>query len=208
MNQARLPLVAITLMAALASHANAQTPGPGRPTAGIFGGGSLPSGDFNDEVGTGWHAGALLKMRAYGALDVRVDGAYSKFAKKDIVGTLATVTTNAHLIHGTLDGQVNLGPDSAAYPGDNSVSPYLLAGFGLYNLDYDATCTGTSGTGCAGFVDPERRTHSGVNIGGGASIPLLGTRTFIEGRYHRIMRKTTEGQSRAMVTISAGIKIR
>lgn len=204
MNHARLSLLAIA-MVALASQAPAQTQGPGRLTAGIFGGGTLPSGDFNDEAGNGWHAGALLKMRMYGALDARLDGAYSKLGEKDLVGTIATVTTDTRVIQGTLDALVNLGPDSAAYPGDNSVAPYLMMGLGLYNLDYDAVCTGT---GCATFEDPGKKTHTGFNVGGGASIPFLGLRTFIEGRYHRVMRKTSDGQSRAFLMVSAGIKFR
>ena len=205
MNQVRLSLLALTVAAAFSSQADAQTMGPGRLTAGIFGGGTLPSGDFNDEAGGGWHAGGLIKMRAYGALDVRLDGAYSKLGKKDIVGTIATVTTDTHIVQGTLDALVNLGPDSAAYPGDNTVSPYLMLGLGMYSLDYDAECTGT---GCATFEDPGNKTHTGFNIGGGASIPVLGIRTFIEGRYHRIMRKASDGQSRAMVMVSAGVKFR
>lgn len=205
MNHARLILFAVTVTAAFSSRADAQVMGPGRPTAGIFGGGSLPSGDFNDEAGNGWHAGGLVKMRAYGALDVRLDGVYTNLGKKDIVGTLATVTTNTRILQGTLDAQVNLGPDSAAYPGDNTVSPYLMLGPGLYNLDYDATCRGT---GCPDFEDPGKRTHTGFNVGGGASIPFLGLRSFIEARYHRIMRKTLEGQSRSMVMVSAGVKFR
>ena len=204
MNHARLSLLAIS-MVMLASQASAQTAGPGRLTAGIFGGGTLPSGDFNDEAGNGWHAGALLKMRLYGALDARLDGAYSKLAKKDLVGTIATVSTDTRVIQGTLDGLVNLGPDSAAYPGDNTVSPYIMLGVGLYNLDYDATC---AGTGCTDFEDPGKKTHTGFNVGGGASIPLLGVRTFIEGRYHRIMRRTSDGQSRAFLMVSAGLKFR
>jgi opacity protein-like surface antigen len=205
MKQVRLSLFALACAAAFSSLADAQTPGPGRLTAGIFGGGTIPRGDFTEEAGTGWHAGGLIKMRAYGALDVRLDGAYNKLAKKDLVGTIATVTTDTHILQGTLDALVNLGPDSAAYPGDNSVSPYLMIGFGLYQLDYDATCTGT---GCPSFEDPGKPTHTGVNVGGGASIPLLGLRSFIEGRYHRIMRKTTEGQSRSMVMVSVGVKFR
>jgi hypothetical protein len=204
MNHLRVSVLAITLAAFSASHAGSQE-GPGRLTVGVFGGVSLPSGDFNDEVGNGWHAGALAKMRAYGVLDVRVDGTYTKFAKKDIIGTIATVTTDAYVTNGTIDALVNLGTDSAAYPGDNSVSPYLLGGFGVYQLDYDATCLGT---GCETFEEPGNRTHTGVNVGGGATFPLAGLRTFVEARYHRIMRKAAEGQSRGMVLISAGIKFR
>ena len=204
MNHARLSLVAMA-MVTLAFQAQAQTPGPGRLTAGIFGGGTLPSGDFKDEAGNGWHAGGLLKMRIYGALDARLDGAYSKLGKKNIVGTTATVSTDTRVIQGTLDALVNLGSDSAAYPGDNSVSPYVMLGLGRYNLNYDPTCTGT---GCTSFEDPGKKTHTGFNVGGGGSIPLLGLRTFVEARYHRMMRRTSEGQSRAFLLVSAGIKLR
>jgi hypothetical protein len=207
MNQTRLSVLALSLVAAGAlpvTTAGAQE-GFGRPTVGVFGGVSLPSGDFNDEVGTGWHAGALLKARAYGVLDVRLDGTYSKFAKKDIVGTIATVTTDGRVFYGTLNALVNLGPDSAAYPGDNSAAPYILAGIGRYQLDYKASCVGE---GCTTFEEPGKKSHNGINIGGGSTFPFAGLRTFIEARYHRIMRDTTDGSSRSMVTISAGVKIR
>ena len=204
MNQTRLSVLALSFIAAFSTTARAQE-GFGRLTAGVFGGVTLPSGDFNDEVGTGWHAGGLIKARAYGVLDVRVDGTYSKFAKKDIVGTIATVTTNGRVVFGTVNALVNLGPDSAAYPGDNSAAPYILAGFGRYQLDYKASCVGE---GCTTFEEPGKNTHNGINIGGGSTFPLGRVRTFIEARYHRIMRETTDGGSRAMVTISAGLKIR
>ncbi len=201
MKQACLSLLALAFIAA-AGTAKAQN-GFGRPTVGIFGGVSLPSSDFNDEVGTGWHAGGLVKMRAYKALDVRADGTFNKFASKDIVGTVATVETYATVIHGNLDLLLNLGTDSAAYPGDNSVSPYILGGIGTYHLDYKAECTGT----CENFEAPSRN-HFGLNIGGGATFPLMGLRTFVEGRYHRISRSVSQGSSRKMILISAGIKFR
>ena len=204
MSKLRLSLLAIALIS-FAATASAQDPtGFGRPTAGIFGGVSLPNGDFGDEVGTGWHAGGLFKMRAYKALDVRVDGTFTKFAEKKIVGTIASVETYGSVIQGTLNALVNLGPDSAAYPGDNSVSPYILGGFGEYRLDYDAECSGT----CEGFVEPGKHTHFGMNVGAGASIPFLGLRTFVEARYHHISRKASEGSSRNMALISLGIKFR
>jgi len=203
MNHLRLSLLAMALTG-FAATTEAQQ-GPGRLTAGVFGGITLPSGDFGDEVGNGWHAGALAKMRLYGVLDLRADGTFNKLGKKDIIGTIATVTTDAQLIHGNLDLLINLGPDSAAYPGDNSVSPYIMAGAGSYNLDYKADCTGT---GCSDFDDPGSRNHFGVNIGGGATFPLGPLRTFVEGRYHRISRSFSEGSSRSMILISAGVKFR
>ena len=142
-------------------------------------------------------------MRAYKALDVRVDGTFTKFAEKEIVFTNASVETYASVIQGTLNALLNLGADSAAYPGDNSVSPYILGGIGEYRLDYDAECSGQ----CETF-EAETQTHFGFNIGGGASVPIAGIRTFIEARYHRISRSVSDGSSRAMVLVSVGVKFR
>jgi hypothetical protein len=162
------------------------------------------SGDFKVEVGNGWHAGGLIKMRAYGPLDVRVDGTYVKLGSKDIVEDLATVSTDASIVFGTLNALLNLGPDSAAYPGDNSLSPYVLAGAGSYQLEYDFACEGQ----CTQFIFPGKRTHLGFNAGFGATVPLLGIRTFAEGRYHRIFRDIGDGGSRSMILISVGVKVR
>ena len=202
MNQIRTIVVAVFIGASVASTARAQ--GPGRPTAGIFGGVSSVSGDFKDEVGNGWLAGGLIKMRAWGPLDVRVDGTYVKLGSKEIAGAGVTVTTDGKIAFGTLNALLNLGPDSASYPGDNSVSPYLLAGVGSYQLEYDWTCTGE----CAPYTFPGRKTHTGINGGFGATMPLLGIRTFAEARYHRVFRELNDGASRSMILISAGMKFR
>ena len=178
--------------------------GPGRPTAGIFGGVTTPNGDFKDEVGTGWHAGGFVKMRAYGALDVRLDGAYTKFGKKNIEGTGVTLSTDANVTFGALNALVNLGPDSAGYPGDNTISPYITGGPSIYSLEYKATCAGA----CTDFEAPEKKTNMGLNVGGGATIPLMGIRTFVEARYHRIMQDELDGGTRSMMTLSAGVKFR
>lgn len=187
------------------SGAQAQSGIGTRPTVGIYAGPSFPRGALDDEVGIGWHGGAFAKIRAYGPLDVRIDGTYGKFGKKELVGTDATVRTNATVGFGTLSGLINLGPDSAAYPGDNTVSPYLIAGGGRYRLDFDAVCTDAS---CGSFIDPGIHTFWGINVGGGATVPLAGLRTFIEARYHRISRDEIDGGSRVMVLVSAGIKFR
>lgn len=201
----------VALVALVSLPATAQRPGPGRPTAGILGGVTFPTGDFKDEVSTGWHAGGLVKMRAYGALDIRLDGAYAKFGKKDIQGTAATVSTDANISYGTLNALINLGPDSAAYPEDKTNSPYLLAGIGRYRLDFKAVCNElvSGGIACSQFVPPTIKTYTGLNIGAGVTVPFFaGVRTFVETRYHRISRPLEEGGARGMVVLSAGVKIR
>jgi len=185
------------------SRAAAQGSGFGtRPTAGIFGGVTLPRGDFTEESGLGWHAGALLKMRVYQFLDLRLDGTYSKLGKKTLRGDTITIKTDASVQFATLDAVLNLGPDSAAYPGDNTISPYVLGGFGKYHLDYSASCVG-----CTSF-DDATESNWGINIGAGANVPVVGIRTFVEGRYHRMSRSVEFGGARTMFTASFGVKFR
>ena len=206
----RLSPVLIAIVAITSSAGAQRLAGPGRPTAGIFAGVTFPFGDFKDEVGTGWHACGLVKMRAYGALDVRVDGAYSKFGKKDIQGSTLKLTTDGNVTYFTVNLLANLAPDSAAYPGDKTNSPYLFGGLGRYRLAYDETCeeVNSGGTACSLYNPTVRRTYGGANIGAGVSVPFLGLRSFVEIRYHRISRPLSDGSTRSMFTASAGVKIR
>src|SRR4029079_6692613 len=208
MNHARLSF-AFALVAALSLSAQAQIPGPGRPTVGVFGGYSHPIGDLQETSGEGWHAGGLFKMRVYGILDGRLDGTFTKFGQKHIpvdiaTGGSATVHSSPKISYGTLTALVNMGPDSAAYPGDNSTSPYLFAGLGYYHLDFDFSCTGE----CQTFPETSSENHPGVTIGFGITAPFTGIRTFLVGRYHRIYRNNADGGSRSFATLSVGVKFR
>jgi len=208
MKHARLSLIAALLVGAVTTDAQAQL--FARPTVGIFGGLASPRGTLDDEAGSGWNAGALFKMRAYRALDIRVDGTYAKFGAVDfdiplVSGDTAVGHLDPKIPFATLDAHINLGPDSAEYPGDNTVTPHFLVGVGVYKLDYNFTCTGPC-------VDEIRiiptENHFGLNVGGGATIPLLGIRSFVEARYHRISQKPEFGDARTFITISAGLRIR
>ena len=211
MNRVIRLTVPVALVALVSLPAAAQRPGPGRPTAGILGGVTFPTGDFKDEVSTGWHAGGLVKMRAYGVLDIRLDGAYAKFGRKEVPDSAVTFSTDAKVTFGTLNALINLGPDSAAYPEDKTNSPYILAGIGRYRLDYQVGCEEVVGgsAACTGFIGRQPKTYTGVNIGAGVTVPFFaGIRTFVEARYHRISRSLEEGGARGMVFLSAGVKIR
>lgn len=207
----RLIAMAFIASAALAFPAESQLAGPGRPTAGIFGGVTFPRGDLGDEVGTGWHAGALVKMRLYGALDVRLDGTYNVFGEKEFRDSVKTVSTYGQVSFGTLVAVLNLAPDSAAYPTDRANSPYLIGGIGRYHLDYDPECSPNvpGGTACDNVTFRKAKWYNGINIGGGVTVPFFhGIRTYVEARYHRISRSVLEGGTRSMVLLSAGVKIR
>lgn len=197
-----LLLVAAMVTSMTPGVSRAQRVIPGRFAAGVFGGVSLPAGDFKDIVGKGWHGGALLKMDISRAFDLRVDGAYTPFGSKDVVFTDAVVTTHTKMTFATLSGVLNLGADSAAYPGDNSISPYLIGGAGYYRVRFDGTCSGV----CTDFVDAvQTQTNFGLNAGAGATVPLAGFRTFVEARYHSV-HVDANFRGNSVLLVSAGIK--
>lgn len=197
-------LMIIPAMAGVTPSAQAQRVIPGRFSAGVFGGFSKPTGGFKVLAGSGWHGGGFLKADISGSFDMRLDGTISRFGKKEIELTEpdATVTSNTRVAFGTLSGVLNLGSDSAAYPGDNSVSPYLLIGAGHYRYNYDDTCVGD----CTNLnLLTGLRKRWGIAGGGGASVPILGFRTFIEARYHVVRVDAIEPPA-SMLLVSAGIK--
>lgn len=196
--------VIFALLSICSVSAQAQSGFGTRPTLGIFGGLTLPSGDLGDELGIGAHAGALVSIRAYKQLDIRVDGAWNKFKSKDIEFSDATLETYGKLIYGTVNGVLNLGPDSSSYPGDNSVSPYLLFGSGAYNLDYDEECSGN----CGQFVQSEGKTFWGFSLGAGSNATFGPLHPFAEARWHRIQRGDSYGGARSLFTFSAGLRFR
>jgi hypothetical protein len=204
MKLVRTPLVILAGLSLYSISAQAQSGFLTRPAIGIFGGLTIPRGDFKLETDVGGHAGALASIRLYQQFDARIDGAWNKFPGKTIESQNATVKTDVTLIDVTLNGVLNLGPDSSSYPGDNSVSPYLMVGGGAYNLEYDATCTGQ----CELFTPPEKKTNAGFTIGFGTNATFGVFHPMIEGRYHRIFRSDDVGGSRTMFTFSAGIRFR
>jgi hypothetical protein len=202
MKLVRFIAVTLVLVSLYSISAQAQSGFGTRPTVGVFAGVTLPYGDFSDQVGIGGHAGGLVSIRAYKQLDVRRDGAWNKFAEKKLEGADFTIDTYAQVIYGSLDGVVNLGADSSAYPGDRSVSPFLSFGGGAYRLDYDEECSGA----CADQSEPT--TYFGTNLGIGSNATFGPLHPMIEGRWHRIWRDTGHGGARSFFTISAGLRFR
>ena len=176
--------------------------------AGVFGGISAPKGELRNETKVGWNAGGLVKMRIAGPLDVRLDGAYADFGSRQFNVTTATIDSKANLLFGTLNAELNLGPDSAQYPGDNSISPYIFAGAGRYQTKFDVTCTGQ----CALVLTTgDDRTAWGFNLGAGANIPIGPVPTFVDFRYHRFGTRFPglgEDGTGTLITASVGVKLR
>jgi len=139
---------------------------------GVGGGVSLPEGDVNDEVNTGWHA---LVTAALGSpmqpLGLRLDVAYSRFGFNDEVQT--TLGGEGHLTTGSATLNITYRLPKATWP----VSPYLLGGLGAYRTD------------CSFGPDCESTVRYGWNFGLGAKLFFLGFRNFVEVRWHRTTRQ-------------------
>jgi len=198
MRKAQLLLVMITALLAVSDEAGAQLR---QPQLGVYGGLTLPRGELKLQTNPGWHAGALGKIRVTRTFDARIDGAYSRLGSKTIEFADASVKSKSEILFGTLVAELNLGPDSAQYPGDNSVSPYINAGPGIYRFKFDDTCTGN----CEAFFASDEETTFGVSIGAGANVPLRRIPLFAEFRWHRFSPFET---TVTMFTFSAGFKIR
>ncbi len=178
-----------------------------KPQLGIFAGGTLPNGDFKQETDIGWNAGALLKVRVTRTIDLRVDGMFTQLGSKNIDFGNAEVDSKSNVALASLLAELNLGPDSAQYPGDNSISPYINGGPALYRYKFEGSCTGA----CDGFETEGEETKVGVNFGFGANVPLGRIPAFAEVRYHRFgtVFPITQAESTAtMITLSVGVKIR
>jgi opacity protein-like surface antigen len=199
-----LLLLAVTASFTVSQDAAAQIR---KPQLGIYGGGALPRGDFKVETDYGWTVGALLKVRVTRTIDARIDGNYAKLGSQSIEFSNADVESESELTFGSLLVELNLGPDSAAYPGDDSVSPYINAGPGLYQYKFEGTCAGE----CEGFLETGDESKIGVSVGFGANVPVRGFPLMAEARYHRFGTIFPIGQverTATMFTVTAGFKIR
>ena len=179
------------------------------PQVGILGGITQPTSELKEDAKTGWHAGGFFKIRITGPLDARIDGAYNKFGSQNFEFQNASIDFDNDLSYGTLGALLNLGPDSASYPGDNSISPYIMGAVGVYRFKSEGACTGTD---CSLIEVGDFTTSKvGFNIGAGANIPLMGIPVIAEFKYHRFGTEfpgTRADGTATMLTGSIGIKIR
>lgn len=199
-----LAALALSLLLVSVDRAGAQIR---QPQIGVSGGATVPTGDFKDDTGIGWNAGGLLKVRVWKSFDLRLDGLYSKLGSRNLEFANATVNSESNLSAASLLVELNLGPDSAQYPGDNSVSPYINAGPAWYRYKFEGVCTG----GCTGFEQEGEETKIGFNAGFGANVPYRGFPLFAELRYHRfgtIYPVTQVSSTATLLTVSAGFKVR
>jgi hypothetical protein len=140
---------------------------------GVAGGLSLPEGDLDDQVKTGWHALATAElaspMHPWG---LRFDVAYSRFGFSDKVQ--AGLGGEGHQSTGSATLNFTYRLPKVTWP----IQAYLLWGLGAYRTDCSL------GPGC------DSRVRYGWNYGLGAKFFFLGFRNFIELRGHRTKSRT------------------
>lgn len=173
----------LVLTAAVLSAAPAAAQGTGGFQFGLKGGASFPSGTAADAFDTGYHGGLVLSYELPALpLGVRVDGDYHRFDSKEFAG----VSGRAEIF----DGNANLVLGFRII----AVKPYILAGYGLYDLKITAETGGVSSSAS--------QTKGGWNAGVGVALTLGKVSIFVEGRYHEI---SLDGGTFKFAPVSVGI---
>lgn len=153
-------IAGLTLAAAAAAPAAAQSAADVRPVRfGVQAGLSLPTGDDNEGVNTGFNVGGLLDFKpAALPFGIRVNADYHRFGIEDVDNKLSILAVT--------------GAAKYDFATATSMAPYILGGVGMYRSsvsDCDAC---------------DAETDFGFNVGGGLNFNLGTLGTFVEARYH------------------------
>jgi hypothetical protein len=168
LHRAAFALVASALVPTLLA-AQATT----RPTFGVSGGVSFPTGDFADAVSTGYDIAAHIGFKpALSPVGLRIEGMFNQF---DLKGTGNDIKAKI------LAGTANLVVMSSAAPG--AMRPYFIGGAGVYNVKLSSKSLNASS---------DAETKFGLNGGAGLDLALSGINVFAEARYHYIFSKNDE----------------
>jgi hypothetical protein len=161
---------------------------------GLMGGATIPMGDVDNFVKTGWNAGALLNFGfANSPVNLRVDGSWNQMDYKctDCGGE------KLRLIDGTADAVFSFGSKSPA-------QFYILGGLGVYNF---------KPTGNNNNLDFSSGSTTKIGLNGGVGVKFTAgpIAPFVEARYHYVFSgdnlSNGNGQSAKfqMIPISVGL---
>jgi hypothetical protein len=168
----RLWIFAVACFGAFSSVAPLEAQSP--LSIGVGGGVSLPEGDIDDEVNTGWHGLVTAELASpMHPWALRLDVAYNRFGFS--APTVTPLGEEGHLSAGSATLNLSYRLPKVTWP----VQAYLLWGAGAYRTD-------CSLPGC------ESRVRYGWNYGLGAKFFFLGFRNFIEIRGHRTKSRTDD----------------
>jgi hypothetical protein len=171
----RVLLAAVCLLVIGSGPAHAQR----AISLAVAGGVSLPIGAYAEGADPGWHAGAgLLLHSAWQPISLRADATYHRFEFAD------DAPGNQAITSGTLSLAYRL-PSAGS-----SIAPYITAGAGAYHMT------------CGGDASCESTTNFGWSAGAGMRTMILGINTFLEARYHAVVR---DGANPRFVPVSIGI---
>ena len=142
----------------------------------VMGGIAAPMSSLGDVADLGYHVAAGLNFRG-GLLPigVRAEGSFSSFGLKDL-------PEDARILNATANAVVDLGQQTE--------SPYLIGGVGLYNSK---------------FGDAGSENAVGVNLGGGLRFLIGDLRTFFEARYHAMLGEGGANANLQYVPITVGV---
>lgn len=137
---------------------------------GVGGGLTVPVSELADVTEQGYHGQVMLSINVpLFPLAGRLDAAYHHLPTPG----------DGHLRQFAITASGRVA--SIGLP----LSPYLIAGVGLYNSRF------TEGSAAEGFVfDSEARTAFGISGGAGLLLRLGILHAFIEGRYHHVFNDT------------------
>ncbi|HLV25630.1 MAG TPA: outer membrane beta-barrel protein [Gemmatimonadales bacterium] len=160
------------------STAEAQSTRP--VSIGVAGGIALPMGDFGDFFKSGYAVTGSVGFRpASVPFGIRGEVGYQSH---DADGADATWS----ILSGTANAVFNFGS------GASGVSPYFIAGVGMYRSTLDMSGFGS-----------DSETDFGFNGGVGMDFALSGFNTFVEARYHHVL---TEDEATTFIPITFGIR--
>jgi opacity protein-like surface antigen len=166
-------------------------------SVGILAGGSIPTGDFTNGAGAGWHVGGLAEWHSpLIPIGIRGEVAYHQFGSKDFTVSGVTYTVSPSIIPVTLNALLSAPMNQAS-----TARPYLIGGVGIYNER--ASCNNCVNSG---LTFSTSQNKFGLNGGAGISFLLSGFSSMMEARFHYILdSQGSGGPHTTFVPISFGI---
>ena len=195
-----LALTFATLVCLAASTAGAQSRTP-LLQYGFFAGVSSPVGHFADDVGTGFHLGALVAVRpARTPLGGHLALQWHRFPRETPVGSrdVSDLAVQVYPITANLDLERQMGGGAV----------HLTAGVGAYHRRARAFVVAPNGSE---FTVSTSETFFGLNGGAGATFAVGRRALFVEARLHRVdwpVDSPDGGGSEATVFLPLSIGLR
>jgi opacity protein-like surface antigen len=183
---------ALLLLGASAANA-ARTGSTGSTWLGVSGGAGIPTGDYGDAAGTGWHLGVTGTRMLNDQFGIGGDAGYHAWGpSEDVEDALAPgeeISWSA--VQATAHGIL-------MFPTRSNVKPYARFGLGLYNVGFDFESP--SGD----FDDSESKL--GFNLGGGMNFLTSGnTRWGMAAALHFIPAEDDLGADVNFLTLGVNV---